>query len=159
VREGRRRYREYVHGWLIEESENPLAEVKRGCYLGGEEFADQMERLLVGDQPISDQVVAYKEWRRSVPVGELLARFAEAWQVPPADLRSRRRPNEARDIFIYVCREVGGRELREIGEVLGIKGAAVSLAAKRVRERLAADPRLRQRVEGAGSESIKISKT
>jgi hypothetical protein len=49
--------------------------------------------------------------------------------------------NEARGIVIYLCREGGGKGLLEIGEVLGIQGAAVSLAAKRVRERMDTDPR------------------
>ena len=127
--------------------------------MGGDEFADQMERLLVGDQPISDQVVAYKEWRKAVPAGEMIARLGELWGVPPADVQTRQRPNAARDIVIYLCREAGGKALREIGQVLGIKGAAVSLAAKRVRTRLAADRRLRKRVEGAKNDFIKLSKT
>ena len=158
-REGRRLYREYVQGWLIEESASPLAEVKRGCYLGGDDFAERMEQLLVGDKPISDQVVAYKEWRRSLPTPELMSRIGELWGVPPAELHSRRRPNEGRDVVIYLCREAGGKELKEIGQVLGIKAAAVSLAAKRVRERLATHPRLRKRVAAVKDEVIKLSKT
>jgi len=158
-RDGRRLYRAYVRGWLQEESDSPLADVQRGCYLGGDEFADRMERLLVGDKAISDQIVAYKEWRRSVPTTELIARIVELWGLAPAVVQSRRRPNEGRDLVIYLCREAGGKALREIGQVLGIKGAAVSLAAKRVRERMAANPRLRKRLETVKFELIKLLKT
>ena len=62
-------------------------------------------------------------------------------------------------MVIYLCREAGGKDLKEIGQVLGIKAAAVSLAAKRVRERLPTHPRLRKRVAAVKDEVIKLSKT
>ena len=158
-REGRRQYRAYVRGWLLEESENPLMDVQRGCYLGGEEFADRMERLLVGDKAISDQIVAYKAWRKSVPITELMVRIGELWGLAPAEVQCRRRPNKERDLVIYLCREAGGKALREIGQELGIKGAAVSLAAKRVRERMVADSRLRKRLEAVKNALVKLLKT
>jgi hypothetical protein len=157
-REGRRRYREYVHGWLIEKSENPLADVKRGCYLGGGDFGDWIERLLAGEKPISDQIVGHREWRRSaVVMADLMARICELWGVSTEAVQSRQRPNESRDVAIYLCREVGAKGLREIGCLLGVKSSAVSLAAKRVRQRMVADAGFRRRLLAAKGSLVKIS--
>lgn len=158
--EGRRRYREYVRGWLLEESDRPLEDVKRGCYLGNAEFGDWIERLLVGEKPISDQVVAHREWRGpSTTVRAMLERIGELYGVPLAQLSSRRRPNVPRDVAIYLCREVGAHGLREIGAELGIRSAAVSLAAKRIRQQIAVDRGLRMKIEGVKNDLVKISKT
>jgi chromosomal replication initiation ATPase DnaA len=128
--------------------------------VGGEDFGDWIERLLVGERPISDQVVAYREWEREgVSAAALLARMEEVWGVSLEEVRSRRRPHEARDVAIYLCREVGARPLREIGAALDIKGAAVSLAAKRVCQRMAADAALRRKVQAAKMAMIKLLKT
>ena len=81
------------------------------------------------------------------------------WGVSLAQIHSRQRPNEVRDAAIYLCREVGAKPLGEIGAVLRIKGSAVSLAAKRMRQRSAADRGLRKRLEAAKNELINVSKT
>jgi REP element-mobilizing transposase RayT len=159
-REGRKRYREYVRGLLIEESDNPLAEVQRGCYLGGAEFGEWIERLLVGERPISDQVVAHRQWRGpSTTASSMMERISALWGVSLAQIHSRQRPNEARDVAVYLCREVGAKPVGEIGAVLRIKGSAVSLAAKRIHQRIAADQELRKRLEAVKNELINISKT
>ena len=65
----------------------------------------------------------------------------------------------ARGNDIHLCREAGGMWLRDIGQVLGIKGSAMSLAAKRVRERMAVNTALRNRIEIAKNNLVKLSKT
>jgi chromosomal replication initiation ATPase DnaA len=62
-------------------------------------------------------------------------------------------------VAIYLCREVGAKPLREIGAEIGIKGAAVSLAAKRIRQRIAVDRSLRKKLQMLKDELVKISKT
>ena len=90
-------------------------------------------------------------------VASLLDRVSTLWGVSLARIHSRQRPNEVRDAAIYLCREVGAKPLGEIGAVLRIKGSAVSLAAKRTRQRSAADRGLRKRLEAAKNELITLS--
>ena len=159
-REGRRLYREYVHGWLVKDRASPLAAVKRGCYLGEGAFGDWLERLLVGDQPLSEEVVGQREWAPApVPVAAMLERIAGVWGTSLEAIRARGRPNEARDVAIYLCRAAGARALREIGSALGIKGSAVSLATARVRQRMLQECGFEKRVEAARVAVVKLSKT
>jgi YD repeat-containing protein len=61
--------------------------------------------------------------------------------------RKGKRRNEARDVAIYLARRNWGMPLRETGEFVGDLGsAAVSLAHRRIAERLPCDPALRRRV-------------
>jgi len=158
-REGCKRYREYIKQRLAQEDPNPFADLKRGCYLGGPAFGEFIERLFTKDEPLSDQVVAYREWRNELPAEEVIRKAAEAWGVGLEEVHAHRKPNPARDVVAYLCREAAHKELKEIGEVLGVKAAAVSLATKRVRDRLAEDRRFQKQVEGARSQLIKILKT
>lgn len=113
-----------------------------------------------GGLPIGDQVVAHRQWRGlSVAVQALLERIRELWGVSLAQIHTRQRPNAARDAAIYLCREVGAKPLREIGDALGITGAAVTLAAKRMRLHVVADQALRNRLDAANNALIQILKT
>ena len=158
-RQGQKRYREFLRAWLAEDRPSPLKDVQRGSYLGGTTFGERIERLLGNDEPLSDQVVAYREWRGKPAMPDVLRMVLDVLGTTEEEVRSRRKPNLMRDVVIYLCREAAGRELREIGELLGVKSAAVSLAAQRVRQRLEGDAALRANVDAARDRVIEILKT
>lgn len=152
-REGRRRYREYIRGWLKKEEEerskpkrkrdetvfNPFCETRLGCYLGDDDFRDFILRLLGKDRELGAELVGYRKWRKEVPLSKLVGQIAVIRGVSPDDLLKRGRSHSERDTAMYLCREVGQKGLREIGEAFGVKYAAVSLAVKRVKEKLDKD--------------------
>jgi len=172
-RGGRQRYRHYVRDWLLREAEerkkpvrardlsglNPFSETKMGCYLGGDEFRDLIQGLLSKDRELSDEIVNYRQWRRTVPMAALLEKAAGAWGVSVGLVHERRRPNEARDTVIYLCREAGQKGLREIGEVLGIRSAAVGHAIRRVKRRAGKDRRMQRAVHAAKGRLIRLIET
>lgn len=173
AREGRRRYAAYLKGWLQKEEEergkpvgernfsrfNPFSEVKLGIVLGGEGFCEYIQGLLDPDRELSAEITNYRQWRRTVPVLDILARAASVWGVTLDEVRRRGRPNEARDAVIYLCREGAAKGLREIGEPLGIKAAAVGHALKRVHERQAGDRRLRLQLAEAKEAVVRLLET
>lgn len=172
-REGRQRYRDYIRGWLRKEEQqsrkpkrkreeamlNPLTEVSLGCFLGGDEFRDFIRGLLSKEEELSQELVGYRRWRKDVPMKELLAKVAEVWGASIEDVMDTKRPNQARDAAMYLCREVGEKKLREIGEMFGIRYAAVSLAINRVKEKAKRDTRHAKQVSGARRKLINILKT
>ena len=173
VREGRRRYAAYVKGWLQKEEQergkpagkrnldrfNPFSELKLGILLGGEGFCEYIQGLLESDRELTDEVVNYRQWRRTVPISDVLAKAASAWGATLDEVCRRGRPNEARDAVIYLCRECAEKGLREIGEPLGIRTAAVGHALKRVNERQTVDRRLRHRLAEAKDTVIRLLET
>ena len=148
--EGRRRYREYTKGWLQKEAQerrkpkhrrdeiglNPLSEVRFGCLLGGDVFRDFVQSLIGKERKLSHDIVGHKEWRRETPMAVLLSAIAEVRGVPLELLRERRWHHTERDVAMYLCREVGEKTLREIGERFGIGVAATGHAITRVKRRM-----------------------
>ena len=170
---GRRRYAEYVRGWLRKEEveqkkppgqrdesgSNPFSGMGLGCYVGGDQFRDFVQRLLAKDRQLSAELVGYRSWRKDVPMENLLERICTEVGIATASLRQRKRNNRDRDVAMYLCREVGERRLRDIAEAFGVKYAAVSLALKRVREAMADDRLLAAKVEKARTSLINYLKT
>lgn len=171
-REGRGQYRAYILNWLETEQEerakpdrkqdktvfNPFSETKLGCYLGGDEFRDFIQGLLGKERTLDSAVVGSQHWRKETSMAELLGAIAEARGIDSADLFEPRRPHPERDAAMYLCREVGEKTLREIGETFGIKYAAVSLATKRVREHVTASRKFRKAMHKCRNDVINILK-
>jgi len=153
--DGRSRYRQLLRDWLAEDRPSPLLGVQKGAYLGGAAFADRMESILRKNDRLSDQVVAYRQWIPRRPMDEVFHIVLEACGVSEDEVLSHHKPNLARDMVMYLCREAAGRELREIGLVLGVKPAAVSLAVKRAGQRVRQDAALGEQVMAARSQMAK----
>jgi len=166
-REGHSRYREYIRNWLLKEEEknsrpkrlrdeaefNPLDQVRLGCFMGGDQFRDFIQRLVGRDRELDQELVGHKQWRKERPIAELVGRIAEVRGVAEEALLARRKSHIERDVAMYLCREVGQRSLREIANVFGVKYPAVSVACKRVRERASGDRRFARSL-GRSKESV-----
>ena len=167
-REGQRRYRQYIENWLIKEQEekrkpkkerdesefNPLDQAQLGCFLGGDEFRDFIQGLLGVDREQDQELVGYKQWRKEIPIAGLLGQIAQARDVTEEALLTRRRSHIERDVAMYLCREIGQRSLREIGDLFGVKYSAVSVACRRVREKASGDRRFAKNVAASKESTI-----
>jgi len=172
-REGRRRYREYICSWLMKEEQErrkpksrrderefrPLDEVRLGCFVGGDEFRDFIQGLLGVDPELGPDLVGYKRWRKEIPIEELLGRIGEERGVTEEELLARRKPHIERDVAMYLCREIGQKSLREIGDLFAVKYPAVSVACKRVRDRMSSDRRFARKLVVSKESIINVLKT
>ena len=159
-REGYKLYGEYIRDWLIKEQEEkgkpkskrdesefkPLEQARLGCFLGGDQFRDFIQGLLEGDRELDQELVGHRQWRKEVPLADLLGEIAAVREVAGEELLARKKSHVERDVAMYLCREVGQRPLREIAELFGVKYAAVSLACKRVRDTASGNKRFAKRL-------------
>ena len=172
-REGRRRYGEYIENWLVKEQEEkrkpkkkrdenefkPLDQAQLGCFLGGDQFRDFIQGLLGVDRELDQELVGHKQWRKEIPIARLLGQIAEVRDVAEEALLTRRRSHIERDVAMYLCREVGQKSLREIGDLFHVKYSAVSVACRRVREKASCDKRFAKRLAASKKSISDRSKT
>jgi putative transposase len=172
-REGRKRYREYVLNWLVKEEQekgtpasqrddnelDPLRGVRLGCFLGGDQFRDFIQGLLGRENEIDQELVGHRQWRKELPIDDLLGQVAQVRKTTPEDLLTRRKPHMERDVAMYLCREVGQKPLREIAQRFGLKYSAVSVACKRVQDHASGDKRFAKRLMADKNAIIDILKT
>jgi putative transposase len=127
--------------------EDPMRRAAHGAVLGTPGFVERVRQAL-GERAADPEVSRLQEARARPSLATLFQTVARGYRVDAESLRRKgRRRNEARDVAVYLARRHGGIPLREIGEFVGDLGsAAVSLAHRRIAERLPCDPALRRRV-------------
>jgi chromosomal replication initiation ATPase DnaA len=144
--EGRRLYEELVDEWMASDRKSPFKDVKLQSYLGSESFGEWLQSKVNTDRELSAEIVGHGEWKTTPDVGAVFRASVEIMGVESADLVKGRRANEARDIVLYLCREESDASLSEIAGMFGVKYATVSMALKRLKEKMVGDDALAERV-------------
>jgi hypothetical protein len=148
-RQGVEGYRRFMEG----EVEKELREFYQGQYLrpilGGKQFVEwvmgKIEPRVRRDEEVSE---ARRLMRPGI--GQIVSVVAGLYGKKEEELRHKRRGhgNEARAMAMYLCRELGGHKLREIGAVLGLeKYSSVSSACLSMKARVEREKKLAKRVE------------
>ena len=143
-RQGVEAYREFMEGEVEEE----LREFYGGKYLrpilGSKDFVErvkeEIEERVKRDEEISD---ARRLLRPGI--GQIVSATARVYGKKEEEFRKKRRGhgNEARAMAMYLCRELGGHRLREIGVVFGLeKYSSVSSACLSMKARVEKEKRL-----------------
>jgi REP element-mobilizing transposase RayT len=138
------RYEAFVRSSL---PEDPVRQAAFGAILGTPAFVERVRRVL-SDRAADPEVSGLRRARPQPSLATLFRAAARSYGVSLKALRCKsKRRNEARDVAVYLARHGWGLPLREIGEFVGGLGlAAVSLADRRISERLPDDAPLRRRV-------------
>ena len=148
-RQGLKAYREFMEGGVEEE----LREFYGGKYLrpilGGKDFVERVkekiEERVKRDEEISE---ARRLFRPGI--GQIVSATARVYGKKEEEFRKKRRGhgNEARGMAMYLCRELGGHRLREIGAVFGLeKYSSVSSACLSMKGRVEKEKRLGRQAE------------
>lgn len=133
---------------------DPLRDLMYGAVLGTQSFVKAVQHRWSGRKD-NREVSGLSAARRRLRFCEIVALVEREYEVAGESLWSKgRKGNEVRDEGIYVARQRGGISLSELGKACGGLGlSAVSLAHRRIAERLPSDNALRRRLEE--SEKIK----
>jgi putative transposase len=137
-KEANKAYRDFVEQGTGKEIRNPLKEVVGSTFLCGESYIEQVVRR--GGIPLSDD-------KRNVPALRVLDKRPSLKEIENWIQGVISRQEEIfRKFCLYFSHRFGGYSLEEIGAYYGMKGAAVSQAARRFQKRIRVDSAL-QRVE------------
>ena len=118
-----RGYRTFVEGEAGTAIRDPLREVVASIFLGSQEFIKRVSRGLEGKRGTEFRdVPALRALRERPSLGEVQKVVEEVIGSKKSYLRN---------FSLYNSHRFGGYSLREIGEYWGMKGAAVSQAARR----------------------------
>jgi len=144
--ERRRNYKEFVEedGTV----DDPLAGVAYGAILGSQEFVDWVRKKLKL-RPDDGEVTQLRSAKPRTSLDQINRAVGDEYGVRSLERSSRGRTgNEARNAAIYLARERSALPLKTIGGFFGGIGvAAVSLAHRRMADRMARDRALRRRIQ------------
>jgi putative transposase len=139
----RRRYVAYLSEPDVK---NPFDDVVGGSLLGGKPFLQWVKDTFLAARREDREIPDLKTLRPRPSVEAIIDAVAERLGVSPEQILTRgRKCNRARDIALYLSRELSGLTCQELGRRFGgLSGAAVTIRHHLVSRRLAEDRRLRQ---------------
>jgi hypothetical protein len=117
--------------------------------LGSKEFV-QWVKGKVGDKTKENQEVSEARSLFRPGIGDIVSATAGVYGTREEKFRKKRRGhgNQARAMAIYLCRELGGHKLREIGAAFGLeKYSSVSSACLSMKARMEREKRLARQAE------------
>jgi REP element-mobilizing transposase RayT len=137
----RRRYAAYL---LEPEATNPCDDAVGGSLLGSKSFIQWVKDTFLSARRRDQEIPDLKRLTPRPPVEAIVRAVAERLRVSPEQiLRRGRKRNRARDITIYLSRELSGLSCQELGRRFGgLSGAAITMRHKLVLRQMAKDRRL-----------------
>jgi putative transposase len=137
----RRRYAAYLADLDVP---NPLENVVAGALLGAEPFIRWIKDTFLSARQRDREIPDLTRLKTSVLVEDVVRKVAEHLGVKAEQvLTSRRKRNRARDLAIYLSRELTGRSCQELGrEFGGVSGAAITMRHTHVVHQMQKDRRL-----------------
>ncbi|HNS19657.1 MAG TPA: transposase [Sedimentisphaerales bacterium] len=138
---------------------NPLAEAAASSVLGNQVFLRWVKDTFLSARSADPEIPELKRIRHGPSVAAIVSAVAKAWQVDAKQIVTPgRKRNHARDVAIYLCREMSGLPCRELGRRFGgISGAAITLQHDRLAQRMAKDSALTEAVTQIRTELAKSS--
>ena len=140
-------YRMFVEEGIGKKIE-PFKEVYGGFILGGVGFIKEALSDLK-DQVEGLNEVSYKEaLRRRIDSKQIIAKVERKYGKSIEDIRnSKKRPMKEKKVLIYVLRSLTGLTNKEIGQVVGMSYAAVSMAGRSIEEEIKKNKRTKKETD------------
>lgn len=122
------RYREFVESIQNEEIENPSKDIVSGIILGGTEFINWIKRNFLSEAPDNKEKPQLKSLKPGLTFEDLMPAICNEFACSHEVIMQKgKKGNLARDIAIFLSREMTGESGVELGRHFGISGAGITV--------------------------------
>jgi len=122
---------------LGQKIKNPLENVVGSTFLGSQEFIDDIKEKYLGEKKADRNLPALNKIM-SRPSIETIQNAVRSAFAESSDIKQ---------VSLYLSHHYSGRRLKEIGKNFNIGESGVSQASGRMRKRIEADKKLKQKIE------------
>ena len=153
-----KRYREFVESVQNEKIENPSDDIVSGAILGGVDFVDWVKKTFLSKQCDSKEMPQLKSLKPRPTPDELIRVVSEELGCERESiLRKGKKGNFARDLAIYLCREMTGETGVALGRHFGgISGSGIVFKYNQIANQIESDRKLRGRVNRIRKKMLNI---
>jgi REP element-mobilizing transposase RayT len=143
-----RNYRNYVEGTDISEIEDPGKETVSGFLLGGVEFAGWVKETFLSGRTDQKEVPQLRELMPRITPQAVIETVAHEFGCTPDHILEKgKKKNLARDVAIYLAREMTGRSGVDLGVFFGnISGSGITVRGNQIADQLVRNRRLKGRI-------------
>ena len=144
AKEAQKAYLKFVREGMRKKG-SPWEEMESVSYYGGDELKRKLKGLVKRKKHIE---IPQAHTRLEKPKAEkVLERVARVYEVKMGEIyKVSRRPNEARDMALWLLRKEAGLSLGSIGKILGVRYSAVGNRLSKLRRRWEEEKKFRQLV-------------
>ena len=141
------RYREFVESVQNEKIENPSKDVVSGIILGGTEFINWIKRNFLSKDADIKEKPQLKSLKPGLSLEDLLTAICNEFACTrEVILQKGKKGNLARDLTIYLSREMTGESGISLGRHFGISGAGVTVRHRIIEEKIKKSRKLKGQV-------------
>jgi len=147
-KKSRRQYKEFVEEGIAKKLENPVKRAVGNMILGSKEFIDSILVKIDRDE-IGQEIANRNEILKTINPQEVIKEVSNKYKIKPIEITNTgTRNNEARNVAIYVTRNVCELSNKETAKIFGgIKESAVSKVVKRLENNIKTNKALKQITE------------
>ncbi len=157
-KESRTEYRKLIRGISGKEKEF-LEDLKYGMILGSDKFLEWVQDKFIDRGGNKERELPQKKMISDDGILErVIDEIAHSYKIEKASLLKRKRckPNEARDVGMYILKKSTGLKNREIGEVFGVSESAVNKSALRLSEQIKTRKHIKNKIEKIVYSAFKV---
>ena len=148
-KEAKRNYKDFVEGGDIKGMENPSRHVTEGFILGDTDFVNWVKETFLSKRHDEKEIPQLKKLKPKISPGLVVQAVCKEFDCREERIITKgRKKNKAREVAIYLARDISGLSGRDLGDYFGgVSGALITIMYNRITQEVARNRRFRNKLE------------
>lgn len=156
-KKAKRNYKDFVENVDIKNLENPNGMVTEGFILGDADFVNWVKSNFLSGRQDEKEVPQLKKLKPRVPPEAIAKAVCEEFGCNEEQIITKgRKKNKAREVAIYLARDMTGITCKDLGEYFGgVSGALITMMQNRIAAESEKNKRLKGRINSIRNQILK----
>ncbi len=145
----RESYREFVEKADAKTLENPHRQVTEGFLLGDGDFIEWVKATFLSERNDEKEIPQLKKLKPRAALEDVVEAVSEQFDCSQAQILAKgRKKNKARQVAIYLARDLSGVSCKDLGVYFGgVSGALITMMHKRVAEQTRRNRQFKRKID------------
>lgn len=148
-KESKRNYKDFVEGADIKTLENPNRQAIQGFILGESDFVNWVKEAFLSGRQDEKEIPQLMKLKPKIPLKTVVNSVCEEFYCTEEQIITKgRKKNKAREVAIYLARDMSGMSCKDLGNNFGgVSGALITIMYNRIAAEAAQNRRFKRRIE------------
>jgi REP element-mobilizing transposase RayT len=158
TKKARKNYKEFIEGADIKSVKDLSKKLEGGFILGDTDFVNWVKETFLSKRDDEKEIPQLKQLKPRVAPEIIVDQVSKAFNSEAEKIRKKGlKRNKAREVAIYLSRDLGGISCSDLGVFFGgVSGALITMMEKRIAEETSRNPRLKQKIQKIKKEIFNI---
>jgi REP element-mobilizing transposase RayT len=158
IKKARKNYKGFIEGVDIKVVKDPSKQLEGGFILGDTDFVNWVKETFLSKRDDEKEIPQLKQLKPRVALETIVDQVSKAFNSEAEKIRKKGlKRNKAREVAIYLSRDLGGISCSDLGVFFGgVSGALITMMEKRIAEETTINPRLKRKIEKIKKEIFNI---